>query len=122
MIMIKLLVVEDTPLNMELILEIMDGQGFEVDTADDGETALELVEKKNYDLILMDVELPGIDGAEVTRMIKTKPSYKDIPVIALTAYAMEGDKERLLGKGFNDYIAKPIEVPNFIEKIKKYRK
>ncbi len=120
--MTKVLVVEDTPLNMELIIEILDGQGFEVDSADDGEKALKLVEKKLYDIILMDIELPGMDGTEVTKVIKTKPAYKDIPVLALTAYAMKGDEERLLGKGFNDYISKPIDVSNFREILKKYRK
>ncbi len=122
MIMTKVLVVEDTPLNMELIIEILDGQGFEVDSADDGEKALKMVEKKLYDLILMDIELPGMDGTEVAKIIKTKPAYKDVPVLALTAYAMKGDKERLLGKGFNDYISKPIDVSNFMEILKKYRK
>jgi two-component system cell cycle response regulator DivK len=120
--MTKVLVVEDTPLNMELIIEIVDSQGFEVDSAEDGEKALKMVEKNVYDLILMDIELPGMDGVEVARMIKTKPAYKDVPVLALTAYAMKGDKERLIGKGFNGYISKPIDVPGFMEILKKYRK
>ena len=122
MIMTKVLVVEDTPLNMELIIEILDGQGFEIDSAEDGEKALKLVEKKLYDIILMDIELPGMDGIEVAKNIKTKSAYKDVPVLALTAYAMKGDKERLLGKGFNDYLPKPIDVSNFMEILKKYRK
>jgi two-component system cell cycle response regulator DivK len=120
--MTKVLVVEDTPLNMELIIEILDGQGFEIDSADDGEKALKMVEKKLYDLILMDIELPGMDGTEVAKIIKTKPDYKDVPVLALTAYAMKGDKEKLLGKGFNDYIPKPIDVSKFMKILNKYRK
>ncbi len=120
--MTKVLVVEDTPLNMELILEILDGQGFTVDSAEDGEKALRLAENEVYDLVLMDIELPGMDGIEVARIIKSKPAYKDIPVIALTAYAMKGDRERLLSKGFYDYISKPIDVPDFIKRLEKYRK
>ncbi len=120
--MTKVLVVEDTPLNMELILEILDGQGFIVESAEDGEKAIKMAEKQVYDMILMDIELPGIDGIEVTRIIKSKPPYKDVPVIALTAYAMKGDKERLLGKGFHDYISKPIDVPDLIKRLEKYRK
>jgi CheY-like chemotaxis protein len=120
--MTQVLVVEDTPMNMELIIEILDGQGFEVDTADNGEKALKLAEKKLYDLILMDIELPGMDGTEVMRIIKTRPDYRNVPVLALTAFAMKGDKERLIGKGFNDYIPKPIDVPGLMEMLKKYRK
>jgi CheY-like chemotaxis protein len=120
--MTKVLVVEDTPLNMELIIEILYSQGFEIDSSEDGEKALKMVEKKLYDLILMDIELPGMDGTETAKRIKIRSDYKDVPVLALTAFAMKGDKERLLGNGFNDYISKPIDVLNFIEILNKYRK
>jgi len=120
--MTKVLVVEDTPLNMELIIEILQGQDFIVDSAEDGEKALKMIEKLVYDLVLMDIELPGIDGIEVTRIIKSKPAYKNVPVIALTAYAMKGDRERLINKGFDEYISKPIDVPQFMEIIEKYKK
>ena len=119
--MIKALVVEDTPLNMELIIEILKSQDMDVDTAEDGEEAVRKTEKNSYDLIFMDIALPGMDGSETTRIIKAKPGYKDVPVIALTAFAMKGDKEKLMAGGFDDYVAKPIDVSDFIKKIEKYR-
>ena len=120
--MIKVLVVEDTPLNMELVLEILGAQGFTTDRAENGEEAIKKADTDIYDLILMDISLPGIDGIKATRIIKSKPAYKNVPVIALTAFAMKGDKERLLGDGFDDYISKPIDVPEFIKRMEKYRK
>jgi two-component system cell cycle response regulator DivK len=120
--MTKVLIVEDTPMNMELILEILNDEGFSVDCAEDGEKGIKMTEKEIYDLILMDIELPGMNGIEVTNRIRGNPAYKNVPVIALTAYAMKGDRERLLSKGFNDYISKPIEVPDFISKLEEYRK
>lgn len=120
--MIKALVVEDTPINMELIVDILGSQGFTVHEAINGEEAIKKTEKEVYDLIFMDIALPDIDGVEVTRIIKSKPEYKDVPVIALTAFAMKRDKEKFLSGGFEDYIPKPIDVPELIKKIQKYRK
>ena len=120
--MVKVLVVEDNPLNLELILEILLSRDFVVDTVDDGEKAIKATEKSSYDMILMDIALPGIDGVEATRIIKSKPGYKDVPFVALTAFAMAGDKERLLNEGFNDYISKPLDIQDFIKKMDKYRK
>lgn len=120
--MVKVLVVEDNPLNMELILEILLSRDFVVDTVDDGEKAIKKTEKTTYDLILMDIALPGIDGVEATRLIKSKPGYKNVPFVALTAFAMAGDKERLLNEGFTDYVSKPLDIQDFIKKMEKYRK
>ncbi|MCZ7355438.1 MAG: response regulator [Candidatus Methanoperedens sp.] len=119
--MTKVLVVEDTPLNLELVLEILDEQGFTADRAEDGEEAIKKTEKQVYDLILMDIALPGMDGVDAATIIKQRPEYKKVPVVALTAFAMKGDKERLLDAGFDDYISKPIDVPEFIRKIQKYK-
>ncbi|MFA4935113.1 MAG: response regulator [Candidatus Methanoperedens sp.] len=113
--------VEDDPINMELVLEIIKSVGFRVDAAVNGEEAVRKTEKEAYDLILMDIMLPGMDGIETTRIIKSKPGYKNTPVIALTAYAMKGDREKLLEKGFEDYVPKPLNVPELIEKLNKYR-
>jgi CheY-like chemotaxis protein len=118
--MVKVLVIEDNPLNMELILEILRSQGFTVDTADDGEKAIKMTEKSTYNLILMDIGLPGIDGVEATKIIRSKSQFKNIPVIALTAFAMAGDKERLLKAGFDEYISKPLDVHEFVLKMEKY--
>ena len=120
--MVKVLLVEDNPLNMELIIEILQSQGFNVDTAGDGEKTLIMAEKYKYDIILMDIALPGIDGVETTKKIKSKSQYKNVPFVALTAFAMAGDKERLLNAGFNEYVSKPLEVHEFVKKMEKYRK
>ncbi|MCX9026489.1 MAG: response regulator, partial [Candidatus Methanoperedens sp.] len=74
-----------------------------------------------YDLIVMDIMMPGMDGIEAARIIKSKPRYEKTPVIALTAYAMKGDRERLIEVGFDDYIPKPIDVPEFMRIIGKYK-
>ncbi len=113
------LVVEDNPLNMELVVEILTANGFTVDGAVNGEEAVAKVESDTYDIVLMDIELPGMDGVEATRRIKSRNKY--LPIIALTSYAMKGDRDRFLAAGFDDYISKPLEVSNFIEKINKYK-
>lgn len=120
--MVKVLVVEDNPLNMELLLEILQSKGFVVDTVEDGEKAINITDKFLYDLILMDIALPGIDGVEATKKIRSKLNYKNVPVVALTAFAMAGDKERLLSEGFDEYISKPLDIQDFIKKMDKYRK
>jgi two-component system cell cycle response regulator DivK len=117
----KVLVVVDNILNMELVLEVLGVLGFEAKGAEDGKEALGVIEKEHYDLILMDIELPGMNGIEVRDMIKRKPSYEKVPVIALTAYAMKGDKERFIASGFDDYMAKPLDVAEFIKKLDKYK-
>ena len=120
--MVKVLLVEDNPLNMELILEILQTQGFTVDTAGDGEKAIIMTGRSTYDLVLMDIALPGIDGIETTKKIRSKTQFKNVPFIALTAFAMAGDKERLLNSGFSEYISKPLDVHEFLKKMEKYRK
>jgi len=118
--MTKVLVVEDDPINMMLVSEILKASGIMADGAENGIEAIKKIENELYDLILMDIELPGMDGIETTRIIKSKSEYKDVPVIALTAYAMKGDRERFLKAGLDDYIAKPIHVTDFMERMKKY--
>jgi len=114
----KALIVEDNPINMELVLEILTSNGISVDQAVNGEEAIEMVEKETYGLVLMDIELPGIDGVDATKIIKSR--HKNLPILALTSYAMKGDRERFLAAGFDDYISKPIDVNSFIEKINKF--
>ena len=120
--MTKVLVVEDNPLNMQFALEMLKAIGFAAEKAVNGEEAIKKTEKEVYDLILMDIELPGMDGAAATKIIKSKSSYNNVPVIAITAYAMKGDKERFLAAGFEDYISKPIDVADFMKRLEKYRK
>ena len=120
--MTKVLVVEDNPLNMELVLEILKSLDFIVSEAINGEEAIKMVDDEHYDLILMDIELPGMDGINTTGIIKNKSGYNNVTIVALTAFAMKGDREKFLAAGFDDYIAKPIDVPGFIKQMKKYRK
>ena len=118
--MTKVLVVEDIPLNLELILEILKSRGFFVNGAVNGEDAIRMLEKEQYDLIIMDIELPIMDGITAAKVIKFNPAYEKVPIIALTAYAMKGDRERFLAEGFDDYIPKPIDVQDFMKKMEKY--
>jgi CheY-like chemotaxis protein len=120
--MTKVLVAEDTPMNMELINDILGAMNFIVHTASNGEEAVRRAEKKQYDLIIMDIEMPIMDGITATKIIRNNPSYANIPIVVITAYAMKGDREKFLAQGFNDYIAKPIDVPSFMKEMEKYRK
>ncbi|MDD5474645.1 MAG: response regulator [Candidatus Methanoperedens sp.] len=115
--MTKILVVEDDPLSMELTQEMLNSMGFTVHGAMDGKEAIKKVEKEYYDLILMDIGLPDVNGIEVTKIIKSIPRYKNVPVIALTVYAMKGEKEKILKSGLDDHISKPINVFDFKKKI-----
>lgn len=118
--MTKVLVVEDNPLNMELVIEILLARGFMVQEACNGEEAIKKADNEDYDLILMDIELPGLDGVEVTKILKTK--NKNIPVVALTSYAMKGDRERFMRAGFDEYLSKPLDISDFLTRLEKYKK
>ena len=120
--MTKILVVEDNPYNMELVIEILKSLGFSTNGAINGKDAVKEVEKEHYDLILMDIELPLMDGVSAMKNIKGKPGYDTVPILALTAFAMKGDKEKFLAEGFDDYIAKPIDVPEFMKKMQAFNK
>ena len=114
----KILVVDDNQDSRELVLKILKGKGHQLIEAVDGEDALEKVAAEQPDLILMDISLPKIDGYEVTRRLKQNKKFASIPVIALTAHAMKGDKEKSLASGCDDYISKPINVRDFYDRIK----
>lgn len=120
--MTKVLVVEDIPLNMELVLDIFRAMNFIGHGASNGEEAVRMTEKEQYDLIIMDIEMPIMDGITATRIIKKNLAYSNIPIVVLTAYAMKGDREKFLSQGCDDYIAKPIDVPSFMKTMEKYRK
>ena len=118
--MTKVLVVEDTPLNMELIMEILQGEDFNPDCAEDGEKALKMIEKQVYDLVLMDINLPDIDGYTLTNQLKQMDEFNKIPIIALTANVMKGDREKSLEAGCDGYIQKPIDVDDLPNQIAHY--
>jgi len=105
-----ILIVDDNQDSRELVMKVLGGKGYKLIEALDGEDALAQVQVERPDLILMDISLPKIDGHEVTRRLKSQAEYKEIPIIALTAHAMKGDKEKALAAGCNGYIPKPINV------------
>ena len=116
----KILIVEDNDLNMKLFNDLLQAHGYETVQTVDGRDALKLVREHTPDLILMDIQLPEISGLEVTKMIKADDDLKDIPVIAVTAFAMKGDEKKIREGGCEGYIAKPISVPHFLETVKKF--
>ena len=113
----KILLVEDNEMNRDMLSRRLLKQGFEVVIAVDGEQAVALARSEAPDLILMDISLPGLDGWEATRLLKTMPETRSIPIIALTAHAMAGDREKSLAAGCNDYDTKPIDFRRLLEKI-----
>lgn len=112
--MAKILVVEDNPANMKLSVKLLELAGHTVVSATDAEAGLTLARAENPNLILMDIQLPDMDGLEATRLLKKDPATRDIPVIALTALAMKGDEERVRAAGCDAYIAKPMDYKNFL--------
>jgi two-component system, cell cycle response regulator DivK len=113
----KILVVEDNELNRDMLTRRLGRKGFETLVAVDGRQGVEMARAERPDLILMDMSLPVLDGWEATRQIKAAPETRSIPVIALTAHAMTGDRERAIGAGCDDYDTKPVEFPSLLGKI-----
>jgi two-component system, cell cycle response regulator DivK len=115
----KILIVEDNELNMKLFHDLLEVHGYETLQTKDGREVIELAKQHRPDLILMDIQLPEVSGLEVTRWIKDDDELKMIPVIAVTAFAMKGDEEKIRSGGCEAYIAKPISVSNFLQTIEK---
>ncbi|RMG71892.1 MAG: response regulator [Chloroflexi bacterium] len=116
----RILVVEDNRDNMTLIVDVLSSLDYEVIQALDGEDGVNKAKSEKPDLILMDLSLPKMDGWTATRLIKSDETIKTIPVIALTAHAMVGDRERALEAGCDDYITKPINLPQLMTKLNEY--
>jgi len=116
----RVLVVDDNEANIHLVGFILKKHGFEVIEARDGTEGVALAIKEKPDLILMDIQLPDITGLEAARMIRASESDGKVPIIALTSFAMTGDREKALAAGCNGYIAKPIHVETFIAEIQQY--
>jgi len=115
----KILIVEDNELNMKLFHDLLEVHGYETIQTKDGREALGLAREHRPDLILMDIQLPEVSGLEVTKWIKDDESLRTIPVIAVTAFAMKGDEEKIRNGGCEAYIAKPISVSTFLQTIEK---
>jgi CheY-like chemotaxis protein len=112
----KILIVEDVAMNVDLLMQLLE-EDYELVTAEDGASGVEKAGSERPDLILMDMSLPVMDGWDATRRIKEDGALRHIPIIALTAHAMQGDKERALGCGCQDYLSKPINEDLLFEKI-----
>lgn len=114
-----ILIVEDIEFNRELLVQLLEDD-YQVVTANDGAAGIEMAEETLPDLILMDLSLPVIDGWEATRRIKSNERLKHIPIIAVTAHAMQGDEEKARAAGCDDYLTKPIDEDLLIEKLKEF--
>ena len=114
------LIIEDNDLNMKLVRSMLQLAHYEIVEAQNAEGGIELAREHLPNLILMDIQLPGIDGLDATRIIKKDPKLAHIPIVALTSYAMQGDEEKAISAGCTGYIAKPIDTRNFLDILSQY--
>ncbi len=117
---IKILVVDDNQDNRELVVKVLQSKNYQMIEAADGEEALEKAVSESPDLILMDISIPGIDGYEVTRRLKSREEFRNVPIIALTAHVMKGDREKALNAGCEGYIAKPFSIHELPRQVERY--
>lgn len=115
--MTKILLVEDNEMNRDMLSRRLIKKEYHIVMAVDGQEGVDKAQSEMPDIILMDISLPGMDGYEATRLIKSFPATQNIPIIALTAHAMSGDKDKAILAGFDDYDTKPIELPRLLIKI-----
>jgi len=116
----RVMIVEDNELNMKLFRDLIEASGYDTVETRNGLEALDLAREHQPDLILMDIQLPEVSGLEVTKWLKEDEKLRSIPVIAVTAFAMKGDEERIREGGCEDYMSKPISVSTFIETIRSH--
>lgn len=116
----KILIVEDNDLNMKLFHDLLEAHGYIILESFNGIDALKMARQHVPDLILMDIQLPEVSGLEVTKWIKQDDNLKHIPIIAITAFAMKGDEEKIRQGGCEAYMSKPISIPDFLNTVKKY--
>jgi len=114
------LIIEDDELSLKLENDLLQVNGYDTISTRDGEGAFELALEHRPDLIIMDIQLPHLSGVDITKKLKANNSVKDIPVIAVTAFALKGDKEWILESGCDAYLSKPISVPEFLKTIAEY--
>ena len=115
-----IVVIEDNELNMKLVRGLLSMGKYNIHEAGDAESGIELARQHLPDLILMDIQLPGMDGLTATRLMKEDSVFDDIPVVALTSYAMDGDEEKAIEPGCSGYISKPIDTRSFLETVARY--
>ena len=115
-----ILIVDDNPTNLKLVRILLQGEGYDARTATDAEEALELLKSFHPCLILMDVQLPGMDGLELTRRLKANADTREIIIVGLTAYAMKGDEQKVLAAGCDGYVSKPIDTRSLPRLVAEY--
>jgi CheY-like chemotaxis protein len=119
---VKVLLVEDNPLNRRLVRDILEYRGHHITEAETADDAIKCLRTMRPDIILLDIQIPGGGGERVLREVRGEPSLKDLPVVAVTAFAMAGDAARLLAIGFDGYVSKPIDAKKFGPEIESYLK
>ncbi len=112
-----ILIVEDEPKNIKVVRDLLQANGFATLEAQNGQQGVDMARACRPDLILMDIQIPVLDGLEATRILKADPATRHIPILALTAYAMKGDEERVRAAGCDGYITKPLRLASFLEQI-----
>jgi CheY-like chemotaxis protein len=117
--MSKILIAEDNPVNRELLRELLEMRGHTVAEACDGEEALRIVEQSQPDLLLLDIGMPVLDGFGVIRKIRENPRFASMPVVAVTAYAMQGDREKILSSKFDGYLSKPVDARSLAKELER---
>jgi CheY-like chemotaxis protein len=116
----RILIVDDNPVNLKLATDVLEMEGYSVEKAVDAEQAQEMLKSATPDLILMDIALPGMDGLTLTRKLKADERLKDVPVVAMTAFAMKGDEQKALAAGCDGYISKPIDTRKLPQQVAAY--
>jgi CheY-like chemotaxis protein len=117
--MIKVLVAEDNPVNRELLRELLENRGYTVVEACDGQEALRMVDETQPDILLLDIGMPVLDGYAVARRIRENPALAPLPLLAITAYAMQGDREKILHSGFDGYLSKPVNARALADELER---
>jgi two-component system cell cycle response regulator DivK len=115
-----ILIVEDEPKNLTLFRDLLQRFGYVTIEATNGRDGVEMAKARNPDLILMDIQLPVMDGLEATRILKQDVKTRDVPILALTSYAMKGDRDKILQAGCDGYLAKPVNVREFLDMVARY--
>jgi CheY-like chemotaxis protein len=115
-----ILVVDDNPTNLKLACDLLEIEGYQVERAKDAEDALVMIQARPFDMVLVDIELPGMDGLALTRLLKAEPKTKSLTIVALTAFAMKGDDQKAFDAGCSGYLTKPIDTRKFPSQIAGY--
>ena len=115
----RVLVVEDNPDNMKLVLWILEDEGYECDTAMTAEAAFDLIAQRDYDIVLMDISLPGMSGEDATRILRKNPKHAMLPIVAVTAHAIKGEEESIMASGVTELVTKPIDEEKLTEVMRR---